>query len=245
MTYPTTKYCKACDKTKDVSEFYSRSRHNGIGYSGYCKVCQIQKATATTKARRERNRKPRQPMSAEARKKISDMRKKWCAENPDKHPWMVPNGKYKSGPCELAKKYLREKGFTFAEEYPPNVEGRFFSLDIAFPDKKIAIEINGTQHYNPDGTLKPYYQTRHDILERNGWKVYEIHYSMCYHLAKLEGMVGEIVSSDKKCEFDYLAYVPKRRVDKFCECGKKINPASTRCRGCYNKFKAKTVKVDM
>ena len=27
-------------------------------------------------------------------------------------------------------------------------DGRFFSIDIAFPDEKIGIEVNGNQHYD-------------------------------------------------------------------------------------------------
>ena len=55
-----------------------------------------------------------------------------------------------------------------------------FSIDIAFPDIKFGIEVNGNQHYNSDGTLKPYYKERHDLIEKSGWILLELHYSSCY-----------------------------------------------------------------
>ena len=49
------------------------------------------------------------------------------------------------------------------------------NIDIAFPDIKLGIEINGNQHYNSDGTLKDYYQERHNLIEEAGWKLLEVH----------------------------------------------------------------------
>ncbi|MDY5668732.1 MAG: hypothetical protein SPK43_05840 [Candidatus Onthovivens sp.] len=58
-------------------------------------------------------------------------------------------------------------GINFIEEYCPFIDSAI-SVDIAFPDIKIGIEINGNQHYNRDGSLKDYYQKRHDKLEEAG-----------------------------------------------------------------------------
>lgn len=45
---------------------------------------------------------------------------------------------------ENFKQYLRSKNIDFVEEYCPYPNERLFSLDIAWPDEKIAIEINGS-----------------------------------------------------------------------------------------------------
>jgi very-short-patch-repair endonuclease len=58
---------------------------------------------------------------------------------------------------------------------------RNFAIDIAFPNEKIGIEINGNQHYQSNGQLKKYYQERHDILEGFGWKIFEIPYLMVWN----------------------------------------------------------------
>lgn len=120
----------------------------------------------------------------ESKRKLSDARKKWLKENPDKHPWKNKN-KFKSVPCEKLKKILR-KYFNFIEEYTDNRWGHNYSLDIAFLDRKIAVEVNGAQHYNKDGNLKPYYQKRHNFLESNGWLVLEVFYIRCFKENEIE-----------------------------------------------------------
>lgn len=117
------------------------------------------------------------PHTEETKKKLSLLRKKWLEENPDRHPWKH-NDKFKSVPCELLKERIRSEGFIFEEEFSPLAK-RWFSVDIAFPDVKLAIEVNGEQHYNRDGTLGNYYEERHQLIEKSGWHVLELHYARC------------------------------------------------------------------
>lgn len=119
----------------------------------------------------EKNRKH----SEQTKKKISESRKKYLRDNKDKHPWKRKN-KFISAPCENVKKYLDDNNIKYISEWSP-LEDRFYSIDIAFPDKKIGIEINGNQHYNKNGTLKEYYQKRHDDIVKAGWVLYEFHYT--------------------------------------------------------------------
>lgn len=229
--YTSGKKCPACGVQKALDEFY---RRNKGGPSGYCKKCIAEKDSERRAARRAKNGpKIRAPVSDETRRKMSEAKRKWNRENPDKLPWRVLGNKaFKSVPCEKLKDFLTVKGIQFVAEYPPNVGGRAFSLDIAFPDKLIAIEVNGNQHYERDGRLKPYYQERHDLLEANGWKVYELHYSICYRLAEIESMIPAILASDKKVEFDYLSYKPMVKKEFFCSCGQKRNRCAKMCRAC-------------
>lgn len=118
--------------------------------------------------------------SDETKQKISNKRKIWLTNNKDKHVWKR-NSKFISVPCENLKLYLKSNNINFVEEYTP-FDDLNYSLDIAFPDTKIAIEVNGNQHYNNDGTLKDYYQNRHTILENRGWKIFEVHYTKCYKI---------------------------------------------------------------
>lgn len=148
----------------------------------------------------------RKVVSPETKKKISEIKKKWLKENPDKHPWKKSN-KFKSVPCEKAKNYLTEKGISFIEEFSPNVDNTFYSIDIAFPDKMIGVEINGNQHYERNGRLKSYYQKRRNILEGAGWKMYDIHYSLCFSIEKLESIFEKVLAgAEIKNEFDYNTY---------------------------------------
>ena len=127
------------------------------------------------------------PHTEEMKNNLSVKRKKWLKENPDKHPWKRSE-KFVSKPCEYFKSILKMKNLSFEEEFSP-IEDRFFSVDIAFPDIKICIEINGEQHYNRDGSLSTYYQDRHDLIEANGWKVLEIHYAKVYDEKETDSIV--------------------------------------------------------
>lgn len=120
--------------------------------------------------------------------KISKARIKFLSENKDKHPWRS-NNKHKSKPCEKLKEFLTKENINFVEEWIP-LENRFFSIDIAFPDIKLGIEVNGNQHYNKDGTLRDYYQERHDLIESSGWKLIELHYSLCFNEDELRKVIN-------------------------------------------------------
>lgn len=182
---------------------------------------------------------PARKISAEEKQKLSIARKKFLKENPDKHPWRSKD-KFKSEPCENVKKFLKKLNINFIEEFPPEIAGRFFSIDIALPDKKIALEINGNQHYEKDGKLKHYYQERHNLLSENGWNVFEIHYSACFNLDKWTQFIETIKNSPRIECFDYFNYTPKENkkcvVYKTNQCpdcrGRKNNNNET----CYKCF---------
>jgi hypothetical protein len=118
---------------------------------------------------------------------LSKKQKEHLASHPESHTWKR-NGKLVSKPCEHLKDYLRSKEIVFIEEWSPLVD-RFYSIDIAFPDIKMGIDVNGNQHYNKDGSLKPYYQERHDLIIAAGWKLIELHYSACYNPKVIDSVI--------------------------------------------------------
>lgn len=150
---------------------------------------------------RSKNKKPKR-WTDEERKMLSEKRKKWLAENPDKHPWKR-NSKFYSVPCQLVKTFLHNHSISFVEEYKV-LENYNYSVDIAFPYKKIAIEINGNQHYNKDGSLAEYYQKRHDIITSNDWILFEIPYNMCFNYDN--EFYAQLLSLDIKTD-NYTKYI--------------------------------------
>ena len=140
--------------------------------------------------------------SDDTKDKISKARNKYLMENPDKHVWKRKD-KFKSAPCEMLKAYLIENDISFIEEWQP-LDNRFFSIDIAFPERKIGIEVNGNQHYNRDGSLREYYQERHELIESFGWKLYEIHYSDCFDPEMI------LLNIDLGIQPDYTAYFEQK-----------------------------------
>jgi hypothetical protein len=168
----TCKHCKESfdilDKPKGWMANHVRWCHKNPPREAYLEQKKISK------------NKPKSPrvVSEKTKKKISEKRKAWLAANPDKHPWKN-NSKFKSKPCEKLKETLSSLEIAFVEEFSP-ISSRGFSIDIAFPDISLGIEVNGNQHYNRDGTLKEYYQNRHDLIEANGWTLIQLHYTDCF-----------------------------------------------------------------
>ena len=168
----------------------AREKREGLqGSNQYTKAAKEGRRIEITEETRERLRKSSTGRlhSSETKKLLSNKRSEWLQSNPDHHPWKK-SSKFISTPCEILKKRLRDEGIVFEEEYTP-VPGRFFSIDIAIPEKKIGIEVNGEQHYTRTGELKDYYRDRHKIIEEAGWDLIELHYAACYN----EGVIGAMV----------------------------------------------------
>ena len=116
--------------------------------------------------------------SEETKNKLSEIRKKWLLEHKDEHVWRR-DSKFLSEPCENLKQYLRQKNISFVEEYEP-FDDVNYCLDIAWPDEKIAIEINGSQHYDTNGNLNKSTLDKQKFFEDHGWKIIQIYYKWCY-----------------------------------------------------------------
>ncbi len=123
----------------------------------------------------------------ESKQKLREARLNYLVKNPNS--WKKED-KFKSVPCETVKNKLIELNIQFSEEFQPLLhQKRFFRIDISFPEKQIGFEINGGQHYDTNSNLKPYYQNRHDLIELDGWKLYEIP----YHVAMRHGFVNDFI----------------------------------------------------
>ena len=137
-------------------------------------------------------------------------------------------------------------GVKYISEF--SIEGRNYSIDIALPERKIAIEVNGNQHYNSDGSLKEYYQYRHDYLTNLGWSVNEIHYSIPYS-KKIKSIISNILDKNKLIyDFDYELFLIskiKQKIKNFCKCGKEILKGSKSCRKCSNPSTKSPSKLDL
>ena len=110
----------------------------------------------------------------DTKRKLGEITKQWLLDNPDKHPWKSAK-KLVSGPCEYLKEKLRKLGYAFTAEEQP-IKGRYYSIDIAFPEKKIGIEVNGYFHYDDitAETLAEYYRDRDNVFKQNGWNEYQL-----------------------------------------------------------------------
>lgn len=191
-----TKYCKLNPAREEHLQKLSQTR-SSITAESKTKMRESLKEAwkrgAYSETMLSRVGKPGHSHSEPARERMSMSRKVWLAANPEKHPWKR-SSKFDSEPCQKLKDALQARSIDFHEEFTP-LEDRFFSLDVAFPALKVGIEVNGEQHYNRNGSLKPYYQQRHDLIESAGWKLYEVHYSICYDQKRLSSIVDSIVET--------------------------------------------------
>lgn len=163
----------------------------------------------------------------------SEKRKKYLRENPEKHPWKSKS-KQISLPCENVKKYLREKNIEFVDELQP-LKDRGFRIDIAFPHIKVGVEINGNQHYEVDGTLKPYYKERHKLIETEGWKLHEIHFSQCFHSEAIARFLNFEIPFD--CQEIAKQYKEKKYKIKEVKSEKRGLKVKMRCDDMYKEKK--------
>lgn len=239
------KICKICNQEKNINDFYK--------YCNSCKICY--------NIKNKLNRKKSKLTKEEISEKLSKAVSKFWSENPDKHPWKK-NTKFKSVPCINFKKILSEMGIQFIEEYTIS-DDRLFSVDIALPQHKISIEINGNQHYEKDGTLKEYYKNRHNFIESLGWKIYELHYSICFNDEVIKKTINNILDGCEIFDFDYDKYLYDKlnrskeyKSDKKykyevkmdnCKCGELMRKGSKICRKCasFNSRKVERPPIDI
>lgn len=162
-----------------------------------------------------------------------------------------------SVPCKNVKNFLKDNNILFVEEYNPNVPDRHFHIDIALPDKKIAIEINGRWHYT-DSTCKhftEYHIQRKKSIEQLGWVVIDIRTNICFNFNNKpywKQLVNDLSSSETKTNFDYITYTPQNLYHTFCRgCGKQTFPNKNTqpkgyefsCKKCAGLKRRKTINL--
>ena len=99
----------------------------------------------------------------ETKKKISEGVKKWCAEHPDEVPYRKYHSSRESYPEKYFREVLENSRIVFEQEYAVNR----YSLDFAFPEKKLYFEVDGKQHEN----MKEHDLIRTEFLKEKGWKL--------------------------------------------------------------------------
>lgn len=153
--------------------------------------------------------------SEETKEKLSKIRKKFLLDNPEKHPWKL-NTHFISQPCEYLKKKLEENGIPFTSELTP-LKNKNYSIDIAFPNEKIGLEINGNQHYKRNGELMPYYKQRKIDIENDGWLLIDIHYSKVYKLDFIDELISYLKHEIDVNAVDLSFKFKKEKIIKTCK----------------------------
>ena len=105
----------------------------------------------------------------EEKQKISESRKRYLAEHPDKVPYVLNHhSKGDSFPEQYFKTVLDNAHI----EYKQNFYQCGYFLDFAWPDKKLYLEVDGEQHYL-DERIVEHDRQRTQTLSDNGWTCIE------------------------------------------------------------------------
>jgi len=138
--------------------------------------------------------------STESKKLMSEKRRAYLSAKKGNHSWSRYSNK-ESKPESNFRTFAEKINIPLVQYYIPPESNRFFEIDFANLESKIGFEINGNQHYLEDRkTLTPYYQERHDYLISLGWKILEIHYSLCFKDSNIEDIIKSCFVDFEKCE---------------------------------------------
>lgn len=157
------KRCKWCNR-----EFADNDGHRLGGHQTNCQHRPLN--LKEQKLRKVSNSLRGKKLSFEHRRKISESRKRFLLENPEMVPYKL-NHKHKE---TYPEKYFKSVLTGFVCQYRP--EGTAYEIDFANPSRKIAIEIDGEQHY-VDPRIVEHDKVRTNILLSMGWSFVRIRWS--------------------------------------------------------------------
>jgi very-short-patch-repair endonuclease len=181
-----------------------------------------------------RRKKDKFNHSEETKKKISDIRKKYLIDNPDKVPYRLNHSSKESYP-EKYFSVIFDKRNIIVERY---FNVGIYELDFCIPEKKIDIEIDGSQHYYDEKIIESD-KRRSEFLEKDGWDIVRINWAE-YQKFDFEEKVKYIdylidyISdmSNKKPTFE-IKKVNINKDQNFCNCGEVKYKSSDICRKCF------------
>ena len=174
------------------------------------------------------NKKNTKTLSEKTKKKISESRKKYLMENPDKVPYLLNH--YSKGES-YPEKYF-DAIFKDKFEYTKYFRIGLYHIDVAITNKKIAIEIDGDQHYL-DKKIVESDKRKNKYLIENGWNIIRIKWSDYQRMNRIDkekyiidliDFINNLISIKPE-----IIIIEKQN---YCECGKKIYKRSKMCIRC-------------
>lgn len=144
---------------------------------------QAQSVSKSTKGR------PGRKHTEEEKQKISDSRKAYLSANPDKIPYLLNHSSRESFPETYFKELFNAEGIILTYHHQISK----YELDFCDLEKKIAIEIDGEQHY-VDKRIAASDVNRNEYLINLGWHIYRIRWSdyQKLNLAGKQQIINEI-----------------------------------------------------
>lgn len=185
--------------------------------------------------------------SEETKKKISEIRKKYLQENPDKVPYKLNHSSKESYPEKYFTEVFKNEGIKVTKSF--HIE--LYELDFCILDKKIDIEVDGSQHYYDEKIVESD-KRRNKFLEDDGWDIIRINWSEYQkfsfddkkdYISKLKSYINNLIETKPLFEIKKIKE-KKQRVEKskskikkeyICKyCGNSCTWKKDRCESCYH-----------
>lgn len=190
--------------------------------------------------------------SEETKNKISEIRKRYLQENPDKVPYKLNHSSKESYPEKYFTEVFKNEGIEVVKSFYIGI----YELDFSIPDKRIDIEVDGSQHYY-DEKIAESDRRRNKFLEDDGWDIIRINWSEYQKLSfdhkkdyifRLKSYINKLIDTKPTFEVPVKKIVntkeikikQKRKVkdktkkEQFCiHCGSSCTWKKDRCESCY------------
>lgn len=161
--------------------------------------------------------KEKRKLTEEHKQKIRESYHKWMEEH---HDDFIKYSSGQSNVCEYFKNILKNNNINFIEEFTPFWPESGYRLDVAFPDEKIGIEINGSQHYNSNGELNENTLKKQHFFENKGWKIIQIYYKDVYkeNITSIKEILNLPIRSKEYIKEDIdTRYLAKKKKEQLLE----------------------------
>lgn len=173
-------------------------------------------------------------LSESTKNLISEARKKYLKDNPDKIPYLLNHSHKESYPEKYFKSIFEKEGIEFVKEYRVGT----YHLDFAILEYKIDIEIDGDQHYLDKKIIESDLK-RNNFLEENGWDILRIKWSDYKKLSKDEKYkyisdIKEYINNLKQIK-PVIEIVDKIKNKSECICGNQKSRRAKLCLNCHIK----------
>lgn len=179
----------------------------------------------------------------ETKNKISEIRRNYLKANPDKVPYKLNHSSKESYPEKYFTELFEKEDIKVKKYHRVGV----YELDFCILDKKIDIEIDGSQHYL-DKKIVDSDNRRNTFLKENGWDIIRIDWSNYQKLTFFEK--SEYIQKLKDYLNSLVTIKPDFNMKEFkaheCEyCGNMCSKYSNRCEPCYRKQSRKVMRPSL
>lgn len=155
----------------------SFSRIYKLKEKGYINLDRTRKDSMKSSAKKRKGK----PLSEETKRKISESRKRWIAENPDKSPYIVSHkSRGETYPEKYFREWLEKENIPFQQEY----RFKLYAFDFLV-NERVDLEIDGDQHKNDKRIIE--HDIKRDAKSKDaGFIVYRIMWSNYQKLSQCE-----------------------------------------------------------